>query len=465
MLSALANVARGLSSDGKTGPAARTPAPADSFPQQWEWVAGRERQALVMVARQSGKSTGATRRAAMVALSRPKRTVLYVTLTRANARQLFFDPLKDYLDELRQPWSANEVDLRIELENGSRIYCRSADSLPSVRKARGPNWDDVLIDECNDFPDATLAQLVTNVLGPTLFRREGCISLLFTPPTIQRGWLWEQFNSGRWRLYNWKQSDNPFLPAGEAEAWLKRAGLTIDHPIARRELLGLWEPDVSAQVFALDMVRNAYDALPADFPKDRWRYALGGDIGWEHHDALVVVAWNMADPQKRLWEVFTWSDNHRDIDQLYTQFESVWRAHRPMETVTMDQAGAGGQKVLHTIENRFRELGFPLEIDYKPTNVPASVGVVNDNARTGRLMLRRTSPLWQDVPHTVWKADSNRQEIDKGKFDSHILDALRYAVWGASNYLARPARPEMTDDEKRRLRRQVAARRETSRRW
>jgi hypothetical protein len=448
---------------GPGSPRGRLPEASDSFPEQWAWVTTEERENLVMVARQSGKSTGASLRGVACSLARSDRRVLYTTLTLDNCEQLFVDPCRDLLERLKQPHKVK--GLRLSFPNGSRIYCKSVDSLSATRKARGPNWDDVLIDEIQDLEDRAAQVLVEDVLGPTLFRRQGSISCLFTPPRQQKGWLWKEFTSGRWKLWNWAQSANPFLPPGEQERWLQAHGLTWESPIARRELLGLWEPDVSNQVFDLDPIRNGYDALPTDLPKNGWQFGLGEDIGWEHDDCILIVAWNVYDPLRRIFEVYYWKDKHQDIDQTFAKFKEAWQAHRPMLSVVMDQAGAGGQKVIATIENRFQRLGLPVEIDYKPKNVPASVGMVNDNARTGRLLLRRDSPLWADVPHVVWKEDTNRQEIDKGRFDSHGLDALRYAVWGAANYLARPARPEMTEEEKRRHRRTVISRRGGGQRW
>jgi hypothetical protein len=453
-------LAAGLGDNRQRG---RLPGPEDSFAEQWAWVTTEERENLVMVARQSGKSNGAALRAVRGSLATPGWRALYITLTLDNCDQLFRDPCRDLLDRLGQPF--HERDGIIIFPNGSRIYCKSVDSLSQTRRVRGPNWSDVLIDEIQDLDDRAAQKLVEEVLGPTLFRRQGRMSLMFTPPSVQKGWLWKEFTSGRWRLWNWPQSANPFLPPGEQERWLKAHGLTWESPIARRELLGLWEPDVSNQVFDLDPLRNSYDELPKDLPKNGWQFGAGVDIGWEHDDCIVVVTWNVYDPQKRIFEVFCWSAKHQDIDQTFDKFKATWQAHRPMLSVVMDQAGAGGQKVVATVENRFQRLGLPLAIEYKPANVPASVGVANDNARTGRLLLRRDSPIWADVPHVTWKEDSNRQEIDKSRFDSHRLDGMRYAVWGASNYLARPAKPELTEEEKRRHRRTVANRRGGGQRW
>ena len=451
---------------GAAGPgeqSGRLPEASDSFPEQWAWVTTEARENLVMVARQSGKSNGAALRACLRCLSKPAARVLYISLTLEMCEQLFVDPCRDLLEKLEQPYRAK--GLRLSFPNGSRIYTKSVDDLGATRKARGPNWDEVFIDEIQDLEDRAAQVLIEDVLGPTMFRRQGATHLCFTPPRTQKGWLWKEFGSGRWKLWNWAQSANPFLPPGEQERWLKAHGLTWESPIARRELLGLWEPDVSNQVFGLDPIRNGYDELPTDLKPEGWQFAAGVDVGWEHDDAIVVVAWNLYDVQRRIFERFHWSQPHQDIDQTFVKFKETWQAHRPMLSVVMDQAGPGGHKVVATVENRFQRMGLPLAIEYKPASVTASVGIVNDNARTGRLLLRRDSPLWADVPHVQWKADSNRQEIDKSAFDSHGLDALRYGVWGASNYLARPPKPEMTEDEKRRHRRTVMARRDRGGRW
>jgi hypothetical protein len=461
---------------------------------QQGFVEATERECMLLVGRQGGKTSGCLMCALKCAMEKPKSRILYICFDLDAGRELFYEAALEKLQDLGWAFKATQTpSLRIKLENGSVIVIKSADDLRSAGRLRGRNWDLIFVDEIQELPSEVAKKLVVDVIGPMMFRRRGRLVLAFTPPEIQHGWLWDEFKSGRWRLFQWAQNDNPWLPPGEDERWLKARGLTMEHPIAKRELRGLWEPNVDNFVFgAFNELVNVYEpdveakeayAKAADAVKSfagtkleqmaerglnalwvkaaarmavigerhgwdpkGWRYATGVDIGWQHHDSICLLAWHRHDPLKRVWEVLTWKQNHMDIDQLFRRFYATWKHHRPMVSNIMDQAGAGGQKVVATVENRFQESGLPVEVEYKPTSVVASVGLVNDKFRVGQLVLRSDSPLLEELVKTVWKLGTNRQEIDKAKFDPHGLDSLRYALWGASNYRSKGKEPEREVD-------------------
>lgn len=441
---------------------------------QWRFSTSDERETLVLVGRQGGKTGGARLRAARVATSGPRKRVLYCAYDLALGREEFYEPLCELLTSWGWSYTSDATKLRIKLDNGSIIQCKSADDMRSAGRLRGRNWDLVIVDEAQELLPDVLRKLVVDVIGPMLLRRRGSLIILFTPPDVQAGWLWEEFNSGRWVLFQWAQGDNPWLPPGEAERWLKKRGLTWDHPVAKRELKGLWEPNTFAQVFEFDYRINTYDPgkvqsgdeagrpirpdefaiLPTgpEFPDERWVYGIGGDIGWRHPSSVTGLAWNLHDPQKRMYEMLTVGAPEWTVDRWF-EVLMMYRLHikkRPFRSVVLDQAGSGGLNVVHTLEERFRAMGLPITLTYKPASVVASVGLMNDELRTGRLILRRDSPLVEEFPKTIWKADSNRQEIDKAKFDPHGLDGCRYAVWGATNYRAKGRKPDTRTVEQKR---------------
>lgn len=433
----------------------------DSFPEQWVFVTTEEREIMVLTGRQAGKTSGCLLRAVRMATERAGSKTLYVCFDLDIGREVFFEAGCELLQKLGWKFEANATRLRIKLENGSIIQIKSSDNRRKSGRLRGRNWDLIIIDELQELTPEVAQNLIVDVCGPMQFRRAGSIVLAFTPPDIQHGWVWDEFSSGRWKLFQIPMGANKFLPPGETDRWLAKRGLTLDHPIAKREVLGLWEPNTENLVFsAFNYQVNTYDPcvddpkkaaiLPLFLPADQWCFGTGSDIGWQHDDSIILVAWNAHDPQQRIWEVLTFKQNHQDIDQFFDRFVEVTLGRKPLRSNIMDQAGAGGMKVVATVQNRFAKKGMPIWLHYKPTSVVASVGLVNDSFRVGRLLLRRDSPLLDELPKTVWKVGSNRQEIDKGKFDPHGLDGLRYAVWGATNYKALTplAVPEPTPEEK-----------------
>lgn len=441
---------------------------------QWKFATTDERDVLVLVGRQGGKTGGARLRAAKMATERAKSRTLYVAYDLALGRDEFFEPLCELLTSWGWDYHSDATKLRIRLANGSVIQCKSADDMRSAGRLRGRNWDLIICDEVQELQPSVLQKLVVDVIGPMLFRRRGSLCLLFTPPDVQAGWLWEEFKSGRWKLFQWAQADNPWLPPGEKERWLAKRGITIDHPIARREILGLWEPNPEAQVYEFDHTINVYSpgkiqkgdergrpvrpdefaVLPVapELPQDKWLYGVGGDIGWRHPSSTTLIAWNTHDPRKRIYEILTLGGTEWTFDKWFDVLLS-YRLHirkKPFRSVVIDQAGSGGLNIVHSLEERFRGMGLPIELTYKPASVGASVGITNDELRTGRLLLRSDSPLLAEIPQTMWKKDSNRQEIDKAKFDPHGLDGLRYAIWGATNYRSKGRQKVFKDPEQER---------------
>jgi hypothetical protein len=422
------------------------------------------RQFLLLTARQAAKTSTKRLAAIKTATERPGSKTLYVSFDLATGQELIYEPVQAKLMEMGWQFKATAsgpTGLRIKLENGSIIQCRSADDLRSAGRLRGRGWHLILGDEVQDMLDV-LRKLFDEVLGPTTFRYSGVTVLAFTPPDVQAGWLWDQYTKGRWQRLGWPMGNNPFLPAGAADAWMSNRGLTLEHPIAKREVLGLWISNVEKLVFEFDHERNTYSPgnvspeepaeLPTDLPENMWSYGIGGDIGWVHPSSVTLLAWNRADVQKRIFEVLTQGGPGWTFDKWLDVLVKL-RMHikrKPFRSFIIDQAGSGGLNIVHSLEERFRQMGLPVELTYKPANVAASVGLTNDQFRLARLKLRTDSSLLEELPRTMWKDDSNRTEIDKAKFDPHGLDGLRYAVWGATNYLAKDRTPrKLTLDQER----------------
>jgi len=416
---------------GRADPSGRLPTEADSFPAQWPFVCEPTgEQIIAMCSRQAGKSTGAVLRAIRIAGSRPGARILYVTLIRENCRLLFFEPLKQKLEELGWVFVTNESRLTVRLGNGAEVHCRSAEDRKSIGKLRGANWDEIIIDEVQELRDEILEYLLQRVLGATRIRRRGGIVLLFTPPPVQVGYLWDEYKSGRWKIFNWSMADNPWLPADYIDKVLKDLGLTMDHPVARREIRGIWDIDTNALVFEFANDNNTFTELPDDLPADQWRYSYGLDLGWTHPSAISVIAWNRRDPQRRLWEVFNWAAVHQHVDHLTPIFKDLLARFRPMSSAIGDDDGAAGQQTLQALSDR---LGF--KFAPKPKSIEASVGLVNQNLRTRQLFVRDKETI-KEFGMAVWvqNPEKPKQDIDKARFDPHRLDALRYAIWGATPY-------------------------------
>jgi hypothetical protein len=420
---------------------------ADSFPRQWDYVTSPERFCVVVCSRRAGKTDGAIRRASRLLLEKPGARVLYVGSIRRTAKQQFFYPLRSYLEGLGAKYTPNEQDLTLRLDSGSFVECASCSDSGDVHRLRGYKWDRVFLDEAQSFPDAVIRQLVDEVIMPSLVDRRGGLDLLGTPPPHGPvGYFYEVFSGGQFERHRWTMFDNPFLPAGEAETLSRARGLSPEHPIYKREYLGEFVVDTESLVYEFAAPRN--HRVEADLaPSQEWRYAMGVDLGFSDRDAIVVLGWRRDDPTHALVEVESWQQNHLDVDQLAAVFVEMYRRWKP-QSIIGDTGGHGATKVIKSLQGR---LGGACEIKTKPPSVLDSIALVNDDLRTGRLRVEPGGAIEHDARLTTWAPGKIKQEVSSA-YHSDILDALRYAHWGARHFRGVAPKPAPTFQEEREAR-------------
>lgn len=438
------------------GALGRAPVAEDSFPRQWDYVTSEARKNAVCCSRQAGKTSGAGL-ASEVVLSRPETRVIYATLIRRNAKKLFWWPLLENLKE--RGWSsaqdeANESDMMLWLPNGSFLQALSCEKMADLERIRGDQADLFIVDECQAPRDDVLEALVTKIVPMMLAKRRGRLDLLGTVPEVEPCVFANRLDGidekgaqlVGWRTHGWTCFDNPYMPRERIDEEAKESGLYPGHPTYDREFLGLRVKDPSKLAYEYDADRNTARFADVDFEDGSgWRHALGLDLGFQDCDAIVVVAWRREDADRRLYVRYQWAANHQDVDQLATKLHAVLKEFRP-NAIVGDHGGHGAVKVLETLKAR---LG--VEVQTKPTDVMVSVGLVNDDLRTGRLQLPARSQLGDDLGKVLRTVNptTRRVEINKKGFHSDLSEALRYAHHAARHWAAKPPKGEETRDERR----------------
>ncbi len=415
---------------------------------QWEYVNGIFRFNIGVCSRRAGKSEGAVRKATKKALGKPGARVAYVTLIRRNCKKYFFWPVLELLRKKGAGFEADQSDLIVKLHNGSFIQAFSVSELGDIETVLGDKWDLVIIDEAQSFRDDVIEELVVRGLFPQLLDRRGTLDLLGTPPPAgEVGYFWNTWSSGKFQRYRWTLFENPWIESSEVKELVDAVGLTPDHAIYKREYLGEFCVDPNSLVFEYQTGRNDIDTLPFSMEKvqelDRevWRFAMGLDLGFQDRDAISVVGWRKDDPSHTVYECYSFQRNHLDVDKLSEEFIAAYKLWRPIKVIG-DNGGHGATKVLKTLEAR---LG-GIVIDSKPTSVHDSIGLLNDELRTGRLKVQPKGIIANDFKLTTWKAGKRGQEISDA-YHSDILAALRYAMHGAQHFRAKGPKPPETLDQ------------------
>ncbi len=258
------------------------------------------------------------------------------------------------------------------------------------------------------------------------------------------GYFMDRLTDERWARFGWSMFDNRFIPPAKIEEMVRAKGLTPDHPIYLREILGQPVVDPEKLVYEYQASRNDCDPDMAR-DGDQWRYALGLDLGFQDSDAVVVVGWRRDDPAHRLYVVYQWHQNHLDVDLLAEQVRRVYEEYRPVSIVG-DHGGHAAQKILATLCARLK-----IAITAKPGDVNLSVGMVNDDLRNARLMVPRGSPLVKDMGLVTWHTEpvTGKRVANKRGYHSDLADALRYAHHGARHWAAKAPKPALDIWERR----------------
>lgn len=441
-----------------------------SCEEAWRYETTASSRNCVCCARRSGKTTAGGRRAVRVLLTVPDARVHISSLVKDNVRETFWIPIKELLNTLGVRYLANETTLRLEIPaNGSVLKCWGVDDMEGVKKPQGRRATLWIIDECH-LPNDNILNALLKAIKPMFMDHGGMLDLLGLPPEVEPSTFSDALDNPEWSTFkwNWLDHDHPRpreQKLAEVEEDIKERGLTWESPEIQRDYLGRRVRDPSKSAYEYQQGRNDYDPGAVQFDSG-WLHAVGLDLGFQDRDAIVVLAWRMDDPSRRVLARFIWQRNHLSTDSLSSVVGLVAQAYRPIAW-TGDTGGHGAVKVLATLMERLR-----ISIAPKPPDVLVSLGYVNDDLRTGRLLLptydvetdrlaemaRRKyaqrptelaevlglladswsapGPELAKVARVVKPGTLKMTINPKGPNHSDVSEALRYAHAGAQNWLA-----------------------------
>jgi hypothetical protein len=483
MLDGLSGLAR--PSKPKSTALALPPRETASCDEAWRYETSTATANAVWCSRRAGKTIAGGRRAVRVLLSEPGAIVQICSLIRLNARKHFWRPICALLDKLGVEYEANETQMLLRIPaNGSQLQCYGVDDVGGTKAVQGDRSSLFIIDECH-LPNDNVLNLLITIAEPMLIDTGGMLDLLGLPPDVEPCTFSYALDNPEWKTFHWDMfahdlPDTRAKKRARVERIIKNKGLSWDHPIIRRQYLGERVRDPASQAYEYQAGRNDYAPRSVDFSRPGWLHAVGLDLGFQDRDAIVVLAWRMDDPQRRVYVRFIWQRNHLSTDSLAYVVGLVAAVYRPVAW-TGDTGGHGAVKVLQTLMQRLR-----IAIDPKPPDVLVSLGYVNDDLRTGRLLLPTEDVETARLQATAAKMYAGRPtelaEVrglladswapagaelarvpklvkpttlkvtinPKGPNHSDVSEALRYAHAGALNWLATaPAQVKQLTPEER----------------
>lgn len=329
-----------------------------AHPRQHDYATDPSRFISAVVGRGGGKTSGDIIRKVVRLVTTHNARCVYVALTRTQAENLYWAPLKLAFEQLGfvigEDVFFNETKLTCRVaRTGATLRLVGADKKSEVEKLRGQPFHEVTIDEVASFPAKLLKYLIDEIITPRLGDYNGTLCLIGSPGKILSGLFYDVTRRGSeehrrysdrdrpefagwigWSSHAWNLRDDVVtLPDAErrfprlCNLWRNhllvkaRNRWSDDHPIWRREYLGEWAADDTDTIYkyraivdgkpwnrwnppvvALKGLGTGFRKLP-DGVKD-WEYGYGLDLGSRDPFALNVLAFSPSDPERMMRHVF-----------------------------------------------------------------------------------------------------------------------------------------------------------------
>ncbi len=391
----------------------------------------------------------------MGALMAPRSMNPFIGLTRAEAKLLAWDEIKAVNDSFGLGFTFNEADLIARAPTGAKVWVTGADQQKHIRKMRGHKFRRIVLEECG-AQGSHLKELVEDVLEPRTADLHGQICMLGTPNAARAGFFFDAIHglngAKGWSHHHWTLFDNPYLP--HAREWVQKnlfedRGWTDDHPTYRREYLGEWVRDDAAMVYDYRDDRNTFTVLPE--VDSGWRAVLGIDFGWRAASAFFVWGWHPSQPG--LHELYSMKRPKMTVTAIMKQVEKL-HENFGFKAIVGDPGGLG-VTIIEELNERWRKELKGIEIEAaQKTAKKDHIVLFNDDLRTGRIKVRKDSPIVEEWTLLQWD-ESGEDEDDR--FENHLSDASLYSWRRAQHYRHKPkteAPPKGTPAWERRLERE-----------
>lgn len=412
------------------------------FDKQLNFILDPAKFKTAVCSRRAGKTEACAADLVDTALSNPNTNCLYITLSRKSAKRIIWKNLlmivKKYQIEVAK---IDNVELTIDLANGSTIYVSGAKDLTEIDKFRGMALIKVYIDEAQSFKPY-LKELIDEVIEPALYDHDGSLAMIGTPNAACAGVFYDACHQKEgfveWSPHHWTIHDNPHIlrksgktPEQLLAATLKRKGITASNPAFRRESLGQWVYDPDSLIYKFSKDKNLYTRLPTGH---HWEYILGADIGYMDADAVAVIAFSRTSPDVYLVEEII--REKQDITSLANIIKELQTRYSFVKSV-MD-AGALGKKIQEELRQRHH---IHLEAAEKHRKAEF-IELMNDDLRNGRFLVQESMTIVDDWALLQWdKTDPTKWKEDRG-FHSDITDAVLYAWRESKHFTFEPAYDE-----------------------
>ncbi len=433
-----------------------TPPSADvlqaAFPEQRRYILDQSLLKFLFCTRRAAKSFSFGLECFHDAKNWPKGNYLFLGLVREEAKRIFWkDVLKDINAKFGLGASFNESSLTCTMPNGATIYIGAADANDQEwRKLLGQKYRKVFIDEAQDWK-LDLQELVYSTLKPATIDHKGSITLAGTPGRVRVGLFWDLTKNSKagllkptsagagWSGHSWTTYANlSVMPTGETMAalWdaqieeLKKTHPRIEEtPAFRRNFLGEWVIEDDALVYRYNPAKNDWNGTLPQYPKGRWHFVLGVDLGYNDDSAFTKKAYHDFDPY--LYILSSFKQKGMDISAVATRIKT----YPEVDIVVID--GSNKQAVME-MQNRHGLNLYPAD----KTGKPDFIELMNAEFIMERIKVNpdTCAPLIDEWVGLVWNDKSTKRE-EHPACPNHAADSALYGWRYCYQYISKPLPP------------------------
>lgn len=399
------------------------------FKEQREVIyeVNHSKKIIACCSRRAGKTdlaSGAICYAALI----PNSRIIYMNLTFSNAiNQIFDNTIKRSNECGLVITSSSKADGHINWSDGSSLRIMGNSNNSEMDKLRGESKVSlVVLDEFFHMRNTEYG--INEVISPLMLdRSDSCILCIGTPPRIPHTFgekCWNE-KSG-WKKFRWTFRDNPYVPNAEEfiDDICKAKGITREAPFIQREYYGIIGAyDTEAQVFKdYKIYRHLGDDVTFT------NVVIGVDIGFEDHNGIVALAYNIHKPEKT-YVLEERKFNRAPVSEIIENIRQVYNNN--LKYVP------NKENVLIVSDNNNKELVYELfNVQKLPAyccykyNKELAIAQLSEWCRTGKINIREDGPLADEFERILYKRDEEDNiltEIDDEIYHPNIMFALLYA--------------------------------------
>lgn len=426
-----------------------------TLPVQWhEKQRGfQEDPSLARVAiggRRSGKSTVFIGEACQVADMFPGTVVPYLSQTVGRAKLVILPHIEEFKREGAKLHVDNGSD-QIRTPNHGIVQLGGLSTKAEVEKGRGISSPALYVDEAGTIGSARLRPAIFETYGPAtkdFYGRGGRgIAIGGTPDYVPKS-FWERLCGGNTRKSEYGYTvhhmtiwDNPFYKGREQmviDAYLAENKLEIHDPEVQREWFGR---------FCLNTQGLAYPSwdgtiLPLVQMPLYGFTCLGVDLGTDHPCAFVVVRFTVHEtiigkPGKELLHrvhhghvLETYEESGMSVHDVRAVIYQLQKNYNI--EITVGDSGGGGAMTIDTIN---KVMGVPIQAVKKSGLKEDRIWMTDSMFRNRTLhVYDRSESLIEQLGSVPKERKSNGKIDHMAGYPDHSLDALHYAIVGASQH-------------------------------